>query len=54
MLEKFGSFTYTRTLLEELDKKARDEIARLGGNPLLIQVLDNLKSWKHAKHSGNE
>ncbi|KAG6802383.1 geranylgeranyl pyrophosphate synthase isoform X1 [Apis mellifera caucasica] len=54
LLEKFGSFTYTRTLLEELDKKARDEIARLGGNPLLIQVLDNLKSWKHTKYSGNE
>ncbi|XP_076169559.1 terpene synthase-like isoform X2 [Ptiloglossa arizonensis] len=48
LLEKFGSFTYTRTVLEELDKKARDEVQRLGGNPLLVQVLDELMNWKHS------
>ncbi|XP_043252452.1 geranylgeranyl pyrophosphate synthase-like [Colletes gigas] len=47
LLEKFGSFAYTRGVLEELDKKARDEVKRLGGNPLLIQVLDELLNWKH-------
>ncbi|XP_026674187.1 geranylgeranyl pyrophosphate synthase [Ceratina calcarata] len=47
LLEKFGSFAYTRATLEELDKKARDEVQRLGGNPLLLQVLDDLMSWKH-------
>ncbi|CAK9796968.1 Terpene synthase [Anthophora quadrimaculata] len=47
LLEKFGSFAYTRAVLEELDKKARDEVQRLGGNPLLIEVLDELMNWKH-------
>lgn len=47
LLEKFGSFAYTRNVLEELDKKARDEVQRLGGNPLLVEVLDELMSWKH-------
>ncbi|KOC63014.1 Geranylgeranyl pyrophosphate synthase [Habropoda laboriosa] len=47
LLEKFGSFAYTRAVLEELDKKARDEVQRLGGNPLLVEVLDELMSWKH-------
>ncbi|XP_003703192.1 geranylgeranyl pyrophosphate synthase quemao isoform X1 [Megachile rotundata] len=47
LLEKFGSFAYTRNVLEELDKKARDEVQRLGGNPLLVEVLDELMNWKH-------
>ncbi|KAG7198914.1 hypothetical protein KM043_015731 [Ampulex compressa] len=46
LLEKFGSFNYTRNVLEELDLKARDEVERLGGNPLLIKVLDELTNWK--------
>ncbi|XP_015588368.1 geranylgeranyl pyrophosphate synthase isoform X2 [Cephus cinctus] len=45
LLEKFGSFAYTRTVLRELDKKARDEIERLGGNPFLIKILDGLLTW---------
>jgi len=45
LLEKFGSFKYTRNVLEELDAKARSEIDRLGGNPLLIKILDELKNW---------
>ncbi|XP_029659939.1 geranylgeranyl pyrophosphate synthase-like [Formica exsecta] len=45
LLEKFGSFKYTRSVLEELDMKARAEIGRLGGNPLLIKILDELKNW---------
>ncbi|KAK2579849.1 hypothetical protein KPH14_007532 [Odynerus spinipes] len=46
LLEKFGSFAYTRCVLESLDKKAREEVERLGGNPLLVKVLDELFSWK--------
>ncbi|XP_046822120.1 geranylgeranyl pyrophosphate synthase [Vespa crabro] len=42
LLEKFGSFAYTRQVLESIDKKARDEIERLGGNPLLIKLLDEI------------
>ncbi|XP_072747319.1 terpene synthase isoform X2 [Anoplolepis gracilipes] len=45
LLEKFGSFKYTRGVLEELDMKARAEIDRLGGNPFLIKILDELKNW---------
>ncbi|XP_070158262.1 terpene synthase-like [Polyergus mexicanus] len=44
LLEKFGSFEYTKSVLEELDLKARAEIERLGGNPLLIKLLDELKN----------
>jgi len=46
LLEKFGSFEYTRSVLKELDQSARDEIERLGGNPLLTAVLDELLNWK--------
>ncbi|XP_070159211.1 terpene synthase isoform X1 [Polyergus mexicanus] len=45
LLEKFGSFKYTRSVLEEMDMQARIEIERLGGNPLLIKILDELKNW---------
>ncbi|XP_050453529.1 terpene synthase-like [Cataglyphis hispanica] len=44
LLEKFGSFKYTRNVLEKLEMKARDEIERLGGNPYLIKILDELKN----------
>ena len=46
LLDKFGSLEYTRKTLEELDKQARDEIAKLGGNPLIEKVLDSLKNWE--------
>ncbi|XP_076369061.1 terpene synthase-like isoform X3 [Tachypleus tridentatus] len=45
LMEKLGSFEYTRKTLEELDQEARVEIGRLGGNPHLIAVLDELKTW---------
>jgi geranylgeranyl diphosphate synthase type 3 len=35
LLEKFGSFSYARDTLEELDAEARAEVAKLGGNPVL-------------------
>ena len=45
LLEKFGSFDYTRQTLIQLDLDARREIEKLGGNPILERVLDELKNW---------
>lgn len=45
LLEKFGSFKYTKEVLLDLDAKARAEIERLGGNPFLVKILDELKNW---------
>ncbi|XP_046471623.1 terpene synthase isoform X2 [Neodiprion pinetum] len=46
LLEKFGSFGHTRGVLGDLDLKARAEVERLGGNPLLIKILDELLTWQ--------
>jgi geranylgeranyl diphosphate synthase type 3 len=46
LLEEFGSLSYTRCTLEELEAEARAEVAKLGGNPLLEDILDGLLSWK--------
>jgi geranylgeranyl diphosphate synthase type 3 len=46
LLEEFGSLSYTGRTLEELDAEVRAEVAKLGGNPLLEDVLDGLLSWK--------
>ncbi|XP_067648305.1 terpene synthase isoform X2 [Eurosta solidaginis] len=55
LLEKLGSFQYTREVLESLDKEARAEVARLGGNPYMDVLLDKLLSWKanenHINHN---
>jgi len=45
LLDKFGSFQYTRETLLRLDLDARKEIEKLGGNPILEKVLDELKNW---------
>jgi len=37
------SFRYTEGVLEKLDKQARAEVVRLGGNPLLEAIIDALK-----------
>ncbi|XP_054004267.1 terpene synthase-like [Hylaeus anthracinus] len=46
LLNQFGSFSHTKSVLEDLDKELRDEIKRLGGNPLLEKFLDSLLDWK--------
>ena len=46
LLEKFGSLSFMRRTLEELDAEARAEIAKLGGNPVLEKVLNDLLDWK--------
>lgn len=45
VLEKLGSFAYTREILQKLDAEARREAEKLGGNPYIVQVLDELKNW---------
>ncbi|XP_076317982.1 terpene synthase-like [Tachypleus tridentatus] len=45
LMEKFGSFEYARKTMKELDQEARTEVEILGGNPHLIAVLDELKTW---------
>ncbi|XP_038222905.1 geranylgeranyl pyrophosphate synthase [Zerene cesonia] len=44
LLEKAGSFKYTHDTLQELDNEARAEVARLGGNPHLMEFLDELRT----------
>lgn len=51
ILEKLGSFQYTRDVLQSLDEQAREEVTRLGGNPHMDKLLDKLLSWKTS--SGN-
>ena len=46
ILEKLGSFQYTRETLEALDKEARNEVELLGPNPIMNQLLDELLSWR--------
>lgn len=45
LLEKLGSFKYTRDILESLDKEARAEVAALGDNPFMENLLNELLSW---------
>ncbi|KAK9506238.1 hypothetical protein O3M35_008209 [Rhynocoris fuscipes] len=46
LLEKFGSFAYTRDVLAALDCEARKEIASLGSNPLFEAILDEVFASK--------
>ena len=46
LLEDAGSFRYSLGVLEDLDLKIRAEIEKLGGNPVLVQLMDELKNWK--------
>lgn len=46
LLERLGSFKYTRDILYKLDADARSEVDRLGGNPHLEALLDDLLTWR--------
>ncbi|KAL5291011.1 GGPS1 family protein [Megaselia abdita] len=46
LLEKLGSFKYTEEILDSLDLQAREEVERLGSNPILDQLLNDLLSWR--------
>ncbi|XP_061397743.1 terpene synthase [Musca vetustissima] len=54
LLEKLGSFRYTRNVLESLDEEARAEVKRLGGNPYMDKLLDKLLSWKTSETNSND
>lgn len=43
MRDHTSSFAYTREVLAKLDRQARDEVARLGGNKGLEAILDALQ-----------
>lgn len=45
VLDKLGSFTYTKQVMQKLDAEARKEAEELGGNPYIVQILDELKTW---------
>jgi len=47
LLEKFGSFAYTRETLRQLEAEANAEIQQLGGNPHLEKVMEELKNWEN-------
>ncbi|XP_011210971.2 terpene synthase isoform X1 [Bactrocera dorsalis] len=53
LLEKLGSFQYTREVLESLDTEARAEVARLGSNPYMDMLLNKLLSWKSNENHTN-
>lgn len=42
LLEKLGSFKYTREILMELDELAREEVARIGPNTHMDNLLNDL------------
>jgi len=46
LLEDAGSFKYSLQVLEDLDSQIRSEIEKLGGNAVLIQLMDELKNWQ--------
>lgn len=46
LLEKLGSFEYTRNILDKIDRQAREEVARHGSNPIMESLLNDLLSWK--------
>lgn len=46
LLEQLGSFKYTRETLDKLDIEARAEVALLGPNPIMENLLNELLNWK--------
>ncbi|KAG5345171.1 GGPPS synthase, partial [Acromyrmex charruanus] len=44
ILESYGSFKYTKDVLDELEKKIRTEIDHLGGNPPFVKLLDDFRN----------
>jgi len=44
ILESYDSFKYAKDVLDELEKKMRTEVDRLGGNPIFIKLLDEFKN----------
>ena len=46
LLEEAGSFDYTRSVMRDLDHDIGEEISRLGGNPVISRVIQELRDWE--------
>ncbi|GLV42038.1 quemao [Carabus blaptoides fortunei] len=46
LLVKYGSFKYTSQILNDLDREAREEVKKLGGNLYMEKILDELLTWR--------
>jgi len=46
LIEAAGSFDYTVKVMTELDQAIRTEVERLGGNPIITEVMNELGNWK--------
>lgn len=46
LLEEAGSFDYTRSVMRDLDREICEEISRLGGNPVISRVMQELRDWE--------
>ncbi|KAJ3664466.1 hypothetical protein Zmor_000029 [Zophobas morio] len=42
LLEKYGSFDYTKKVLAELKRQAQDEVNKLGENPYMADVMEHI------------
>lgn len=49
LLEKLGSFEYTRNILKQLDAEARAEVEHLGPNEYMNTLLDELFTWNNSQ-----
>lgn len=45
ILERFGSFDYTRNVLLSIDKEVREEVKKLGDNALMMSLIDELLTF---------
>ena len=45
LLEKFGSFEYTRNVLLNIDKEVREEVKKLGDNSYMTSLIDELLTF---------
>jgi len=46
LMEEAGSLEYTRKVMTKLDESICSEIERLGGNSIILKVMDELRNWK--------
>lgn len=53
LLEKLGSFKYTRETLSALDKEARLEVVKLGPNTFMENLLNDLFTWSDPNDVNN-
>lgn len=45
LLEKYGSFEYTRDVLLNIDKEVRETAKKLGDNPRMTELMDELLTF---------